>query len=352
MYLARLLKTLPGTEFIATSDAYEPRRIAAAEKMGAQPVNDYREILDRKDVDAVVIGAPDHWHVRMTLDAVAAGKDVYVEKPVTHDISEGEKLIAGVEQSKRVVATGTQQRSWEHYILAKQLVQGGKLGQITLAEMYWYQNYIRPTWQDPDSQIDPAKLDWQKFLGGAPDQAFDPLRFRRWRFFWDFGGGIFTDLMTHWIDVVQWFMGSPTIKSVQASGSKHAIPQFQCPDTVNASILFPQNFTAVYNGTMVSSIEDGGIIFRGSEGVMKLTRDGFRVYPEGASQRVDGFPEPEIVVKSSGDGTLTNLRNWLDCVRSRALPNAHVRAGVEAANASHLANLAMRQGKVLGPAGA
>jgi predicted dehydrogenase len=275
---------------------------------------------------------------------------VYVEKPVTHDISEGDKLISGVDQSKRVVATGTQQRSWEHYLLARQLVQGGRLGQITLAEMYWYQNYIHPTWQDPESEIDVSRLNWQQFLGGAPDQPFDPLRFKRWRFFWDFGGGIFTDLMTHWIDVVQWFMNSPAPQSVQAAGSKHAIPQWQCPDTVNASMVFPQNFTAVYNGTMVSSIDDGGIILRGSGGVMKLTRDGFWVYREGAQLRGDrGMSEPDIAVKSGEDGTLTNLRNWLDCIRTRAVPNANVRAGVEAARTSHLANLAMKQGKVLGP---
>jgi predicted dehydrogenase len=350
MYLAQLLKTLPANEILATSDAYEPRRIEAAEKMGppARPVSDYREILDRSDIDAVVIGAPDHWHVPMTLDAVSAGKDVYVEKPVTHNVSEGDKLIAAVEKSKRVVATGTQQRSWDHYILARQLVQAGRLGQITLAETYWYQNYIRPSWQQ--AEVDPSRLDWKKFLGSAPDQPFEPVKFLRWRFFWDFGGGIFTDLMTHWIDVVQWFLDSPLPDAVQASGATYALHQWQCPDTVNASIQFPQRFTSVYNGTMVSSLEDGGIVFRGSDGVMKLTREGFWLYRESNSRRNDrDLPEPEMVVKSSGDGTRTNLANWLDCIRSRALPNAHVRAGVDAARTSHLTNLAMREGQVIKP---
>jgi predicted dehydrogenase len=352
MYLARLLKSLPGNEIVAACDVYEPRRLEAAEKMGPQtkPVSDYREVLDRNDIDAVVIGAPDHWHVPMTLDSVTAGKDVYCEKPVTHTIEEGDKLIAGVEKSKRVVATGTQQRSWDHYILARQLVQGKRLGQITLAEMYWYQNYIRTTWQDPETEIDPARLDWKKFLGSAPDQPFDLVKYRRWRFFWDFGGGAFTDLMTHWIDVVQWFLNSPFPSSVQASGSTYALNELQCPDTVNASIQFPQHFTATYNGTMVSSLEDGGIVFRGTEGVMKLTRSGFWVYREANHSRNDrNLPEPDFVVKSTGDGTRTNLENWLECVRSRGVPNANVRAGVEAARTSHLANLAMRQTKVIRP---
>ena len=343
-------KTRLLTEFVAACDAYEPRRLEAVDKLGAQTKQylDYREVLDRNDIDAVMIGAPDHWHVPMTLDAVAAGKDVYVEKPVTHRLEEGDKLISGVEKSKRVVATGTQQRSWDHYILAKQLVQEGRLGQITLAEMYWYQNYVRPTWQDPESQVDLSKLDWKRFLGSAPEQPFDEVRFRRWRFFWDFGGGIFTDLMTHWIDVVQWYMNSPMPKMVNASGATHALREWQCPDTVNAAIQFPQNYTAVYDGTMISSLEDGGIIFRGTKGVMKLTRAGMWVYSEFSQHRsARDLPDPEIEMKSSDDGTRTNVQNWLNCIRSRALPNASVRAGVEAARTSHLANLSMREGKAV-----
>ncbi len=348
-YLAQLLDRLPANEIVAACDINELHRFAAVDTVGnqAKPAADYREVLDRNDIDAVVIGAPDHWHVRMTLDAVAAGKDVYCEKPITHTIEQGDLLIAGVEKSKRVVATGTQQRSWDHYLLAKELVQGGRLGQVTLAEMYWFQDYLR----DPQPEVDPTRVDWKQFLGSAPDQPFDVIKYQRWRFFWDFGGGIFTDLMTHWIDVVQWYMQSPLPSSVVAAGTTHALHDLQCPDTVNASILFPQNYTAVYNGTMVSSLEDGGIVFRGSDGIMKLTRAGFWVYNEADYHRNDHqLPEPEIVMKSTGDGTKTNLQNWLDCIRTRGVPNANVRAGVEAARTSHLANQAMRQAKVIQPA--
>ncbi len=345
MYLARILKDLPGTEIVAACDVYEPRRLAAAEKMGpqAEPSADYRQVLDRKDTDAVVIAAPDHWHTPMTLDAVAAGKDVYVEKPVTHNVAEGDKLIVAVERSKRVVASGTQQRSWDHYLLARQIVESGRLGQITLVQCYWYQNYLRRP--RPDQEIDSTKLDWERWLGPARQQPFDAVRFRRWRFFWDFGGGIFTDLMTHWIDVIQWVMSSPAPKSVQASGATHALKMLECPDTVNAAIQFP-SYTAVYYGTMVGSLEGGGIIFRGSEAMMKLTRDGFSVYREGQIPAENtALPEPSIQVKSTGDGTVANLKNWLDSIRTRALPNAHIRAAVEAARTSHLANQALRSGR-------
>jgi predicted dehydrogenase len=347
-YLAGLVKNLPGTEVVAACDVYEPRRLEAAQKMGppCEPVADYRAVLDRSDIDAVIIGAPDHWHVPMTLEAVAAGKDVYVEKPVTHKVEEGEKLIAAVEKSRRVVATGTQQRSWDHYLLAKEIIDSGRLGQITLVECYWYQNYLRRP--RPDREIEFAKLDWERWLGAAPKRAFDPIVYRRWRFFWDFGGGIFTDLMTHWIDVIQWFLASPAPSAVQALGATHALKTLECPDTVNAALQFPKNFTVVYNGTMIGSLDGGGIIFRGSEAMMKLTRDGFAVYREGFIPAENtALPEPSIAVKSTGDGTSANLKNWLDCVRSRAVPNANVRAGVEAARTSHLANQAMRSGNML-----
>src|SRR5687768_11729591 len=139
--LMRNLKDLPGQEIVAVSDVYEPRLLEAAEITAGKAVKvpDYRRILDDKEVDAVLIGAPDHWHKTMTLDALAAGKDVYLEKPVSHSIEEGEAMVKAVEASKQVVQTGTQQRSWEHWILGKQIVDSGKLGQVTFVNTYWYQ---------------------------------------------------------------------------------------------------------------------------------------------------------------------------------------------------------------------
>jgi predicted dehydrogenase len=243
-----------------------------------------------------------------------------------------------------VVATGTQQRSWDHFIQAKELVQGGKLGQIALAQCYWYQNYHRPQRPADAGAIDAAKLDWKSWLGTAPEQPFSEIRYRRWRWFWDFGGGAFTDLMTHWIDVIMWYMGSPMPRTVSAFGAVHVNHDLELPDTVNAAIEFPNNYTAVYTGTMIESLEDGGIVLRGTDAMMKLTRAGFDIYAEGKS-RGGQLPPPELSVKSTGDGTKTNLQNWLDCIRSRKQPNANIRAGVEAARTSHLANQAMREGR-------
>ena len=177
---------------------------------------DYREVLARRDIDAVIVGSPDHWHVPMTMDAVAAGKDVYVEKPVSHSIEEGERVEKAVTASKQIVQVGYQQRSWDHFLAAREIVSSGKLGAITLVLTSWYQDYLSSLRQRP--VIDPATVDWKRFLGSAPDQPFDALRCARWRWFWDFGGGHLTDLYSHYGDVVQWYMNQYSPRAVMAMG--------------------------------------------------------------------------------------------------------------------------------------
>ncbi len=345
--VTRRARDTPNVEVVAVSDVYAPRREEAAQEMGetAKPAKDYREVLGRKDIDGVIIATPDHWHTPMVLEAISAGKDIYCEKPVTHEIEEGGKLIAAVEGSKQVVATGTQQRSWDHYLAAKEIVDSGELGQVIFVESWWYQDYLGS--KDP-GEVDVSQLDWEQWLGSRPKQPFEAMKFRRWRFFWDFGGGVFTDLMTHWIDVIQWFMNSPEPKRVQASGSTHAVTWLEAPDTVTATLLYPQNYTVLYHSSMTGRLEGGGIIFRGTKAMLKLTRDGYAVYPEGVvPSEFTGLPEPIKKMEQTGDGTKTNVENWIDCVRSRKTPNANIRAGVEAARASHLANIAMRQEKIV-----
>lgn len=348
-----------GAEVRGVSDVYVPRREQASEQFGsmAKPFADYREVLNDKDIDAVVIGTPDHWHAPMTIEAVAAGKDVYVEKPVTHNLAEGDKLVQAVEDSGQVVATGTQQRSWKHFREAKQLIDQGVLGKITFVRCHWSQNYSR-FGSSPAPDIDLSQLDWEQWLGPAPKQPFDKTRFRFWRFFWDFGGGSITDLMTHWIDVIQWFMESPRAHEVHAAGTTYTQDWLEAPDTVTATMLFPEGYMAAYEGNMTFGLLGGGIVFRGDKAMMRLSRLGYDVYEEGARPfEAVSLPEPihhfsrsedtSTIERVDGTGTLSNVRNWLDCMRSRSTPNAHIRAGVEAAATSHWANKAMREKKVL-----
>jgi predicted dehydrogenase len=220
-------------------------------------------------------------------------------------------------------------------------VAGGKLGQISLVLTSWYQDYVVNSQTPP--KMDASKIDWKRFLGSAPDQPFDALRCMRWRWFWDFGGGHLTDLYSHYGDVVQWYLEQYAPLSAQAIGNREALPQFECPDTINAAWNYP-GFTVVYNGALNGSLEGGNIMFRGHRATMKLNRDGFSVYPEGKVQReLTHWPEPEIAVKSAADGTIAHVQNFLDCVRNRRVPNAPIWPAVAIARAAHLANSAWRK---------
>jgi predicted dehydrogenase len=340
------LKTIAGAELTAVCDVYEPRLLQAAEIAGpaALKVGDYRRILDSREIDAVLIGSPDHWHRKMTLDAVAAGKDVYVEKPVSHSIEEGAEMVKGVEASKQIVQTGTQQRSWDHWMLGKQIVDSGRLGQITFVHTYWYQHARAGRY----APVTMEKLDWKQWLGSAPDQPFRPERFYQWRHFWDFGGGCLTDLMTHWIDVVHWYLNVEAPLSAVTSGRNYNIKIWEAPDTVSTTLEFPNSFTCAYLGTYVSRVDDGGLEFRGDLGTLKIDRARLAFYRDATPYAPGSHaPEPEIFVRSSADGSVAHLQNWIDCIRSRKTPNANIRVGHQAARTSHIANAALRAGRAV-----
>lgn len=322
-------------ELVALCDVYSPH-LDEVKQRSTSTITcvDYHQVLD-KQLDAILIAVPDHWHVRVACDALAAGKDVYLEKPVTHTIAEGDTLIHAVRSSKRILQCGMQQRSWRHFQSAVDLIQGGNVGRITQVRTYWYQNYQRD-W--PAQPIDAQLLDWKQWLGSAPEQPFSEEKYRRWRWFWDFGGGAMTDLFTHWIDVVQWAMKTDAPSVAQMLGDKYFFEQWQCPDTVQAGFRY-NGFEVGYEGTMVSSIDDGGLEFRGTEGTIKLTRSGFELYREGVEKG-----NPVLTEHGYQDGTIDHMQNFFECLKSRKEPNAPVEAGVAAARAGHIGNLALHRG--------
>jgi predicted dehydrogenase len=325
--------------FAAVSDVYAPHCDAVKERSGGVATihHDYRELLEQ-NLDAVFIAAPDHWHVRMAVDALAAGKDVYLEKPVTHSIEEGAALTRAVRSSKQILQCGMQQRSWTHFRDAVELIQGGSLGKVLQVRTYWWQNYARG-WKQPP--VDVNALDWKAWLGSAPDQPFSEEKFNNWRWFWNFGGGAMTDLFTHWIDVVHWAMKADMPRDAQMLADKYVFEQWECPDTIQAAFRYP-GFDVVYEGMMNSSIDDGGLEFRGTEATLKIDRGGFEVYREG----VEKGQNPVLTERSTKDGTISHMQNFLDCVKSRKDPNAPVETGVAAARAGQLGNLVYKRGNV------
>src|SRR4051812_13349727 len=200
-HLMQALQKIPTAKVVALCDVWDEAAAKAkplADK-NAETTREFRRVLDRKDVDAVLIATPDHWHAPLVLEALAAGKDIYCEKPLTHKLGEGQGLIAANAVHRRVVQVGTQQRSMPHIQEARKLVQEGKLGRIFRADLTWNRNIGRG---EDKYEVDPKSVDWRMFLGNAPIQPLNPYKMREWRWFWDFGGGLFTDLMVHWIDVV------------------------------------------------------------------------------------------------------------------------------------------------------
>ncbi len=332
-------KTNVPFDIVAVSDVYKPH----AEHVKIRPSatdatvhNDFHEVVENKGIDAILIATPDHWHVRVACAALAAGKDVYLEKPVTHTPDEAATLRKGVRSGKQILQCGMQQRSWSHFRNAVELIQGGTLGRVTQVRTYWWQNYDVSWVPKP---IDTAQLDWKQWLGGAPDQPFNLEKYSRWRWFWNFGGGAMTDLFAHWIDVVHWAMKSDEPSLATMIGDNYVQKQWECPDTIQAAFRYP-DFDVVYEGMMSSSIDDGGLEFRGTDATLKLTRGGMTVWRE----RVRSNQNPVLKEDSFQDGTITHMGNFFDCIRTRKEPNAPVEAGIAAANAGHIGNLAYRSG--------
>jgi predicted dehydrogenase len=336
-YLLNAAEKAGPYQIVAVCDVYGPNCDAIKERSKGLATThvDYREVLE-SDIDAVIIASPDHWHVRMAIDALQAGKDVYLEKPVTHTLEEGATLMRAVRSSKRILQCGMQQRSWTHFRDAVDLIQAGSLGRVAQVRTYWWQNYQRD-W--PTKPIDPQALDWKRWLGSAPDQPYSEEKFFHWRWFWNFGGGAMTDLFTHWIDVAHWAMKVDQPRHAQMLADKYIFEKWDCPDTIQAAFRYP-GFDVVFEGMMSSSIDDGGLEFRGTEATLKINRAGFTVYREG----VPKDQNPVLNARNYRDGTIDHLENFFDCVKSRKEPNAPVETGIAAARAGHIGNLAYSRG--------
>jgi predicted dehydrogenase len=327
-----------GVDWAAVCDVYEVNRDLGLESAGstAKGYNDHRKLLERKDIDAVLIATPEHWHHDHLLDTVRAGKDAYCEKPLSWSIQQGADMVAEVRKTDRIVQVGMQRRSSPDIQECKKIIDQGTIGEIGLvrAEWYWDVNLrVRPVLRD--------KLDWERFVGPARKQPFEPVRFRHWRYFWDFSGGNMTDQGTHLMDVVQWFTGATQPLSALCCGEVYKLQPSETPDTFCAVFEYPR-FTCTWTLTYTNSFENGwGLVFQGQKGTLELCESGYRVYKEPwGGQRWDR-PAPETERLPGGlTHTLPHIRNFLDCVRSRQQPNATVELGFQAVRALHLANIA------------
>ncbi len=317
-------------------DVYDVQRNRAKEQLGVAPPElvALEETLQRKDIDAVLIGTPDHLHLAHATATLKAGKHIYLEKPSSHKFEEGAKLIAAVKQSGKVCQTGTQQRSGAHYRRAKEeFFDKGKLGQVIFARAVWHDF----PWQRRKiaPQPRPAGLDWERFLGDAPKVAYDWIRYDSWRYFPDYGGGLLADILTHWADVAQWMMNETRpLNAVATGGIYHLNDGRVNYDTVNAMLQYKN-----WNLTFESSVlplrnERPGVLFQGTEGTLELTRADYVFTP---------YKGEPTVVKAEGNLEVAHANNFLDAIQSGKKLNADIETGIAACNPVHLAKAAYWQ---------
>jgi predicted dehydrogenase len=348
-FLMQALAKMESTRIVHVCDIWDYSLAEAKRLAGSNPkaTKKSAELFADKDVAAVLIGAPDHQHVPLTIAACEAGKDVYVEKPLTHDRAEGESVLAAEANHKRIVQVGMQQRSMPHIVEARELIAAGKIGKVVKVRMSWNRNQDRV--RRNALGVKPAEVDWAGFLGTARKQPFDEYRFRNWRWFWDFGGGIFTDLMVHWIDVAHFVLGvdEPT-QAVSLGEFVTAKDVWETPDTVQTILKYANGLQMHFEGTFANASKAAHIEFLGTQANLYIDRGRFELTPERNKpgepiERILGSGLRGLDFYDKPDGERLHLQNWLDSIRTRKPPSAPAKAGVAAANAAHLANAALRK---------
>ena len=360
--------SLPDVEIAAICDVYGPNLAKAAALVpSAQQHKDFREILDRKDIDAVIVGAPDHWHPLMTVMACQAGKDVYVEKPTSVAIAEGRKMVEAARKYERIVQVGTQQRSAAHFQKAVELVGSGRLGRIAMVRCWNANNQSPEGFGNPPDGDPPPDLDWDMWLGPAPKVPFNPNRFgvypdawSYFRYFWDYAGGMMTDWGVHLIDIVHWAMKVDAPLAVSAVGGKLAIDDNrETPDTIVASYQYP-GFIMTYENRSGNSRDINGhgygIEFYGTDGTLFVDRSGLEIVPEkrkvegtasSGTQSSETIDRTEPLTLESTKDNPTHAQNFIACVKSRELPICDIEIGHRSSSAAILGNLAYRTGASL-----
>ena len=326
-----------GAECVAVAEVYAPNLESGLKNSpNAKGYVDYHEVLAQSGVDAVVIASPDHQHAPMLMAALAAKKDVYLEKPMSHSIEESQRMIQAVRKAAQVVQIGMQRRSAPAVLKAREIVDSGILGKITLVKPMWNWNVSGPLNNRPL----PGTLDWKRFLGPAKGRVLEPMRFRSWRYFWDYSGGNMTDQGTHLMDVVQWFTNSGFARSAVCYGQAAKNTGSEVPDVFCAVFEYP-NLMATWTLNYCNSYDnDWSVQFQGDQGTMIMDNTGFRIWKEPVPKN----PEP-VQQMAAPIPIEPHIQNFMDCVRSRKEPNAPVEVGASAVSAPHLANIAFHKGR-------
>jgi predicted dehydrogenase len=338
----------PGVDCAVVCDVDERHLAKAVDHVanqgGKKPdaVKDFRRVVERNDLDAVLVATPDHWHALPTIYACQTGKDVYVEKPLARTIDECGAIVHAAHENKRVVQMGTQWRSEQHYQDVVNYVQSGKLGKIRSIRGWSYK-----TWDiksQPDGPI-PKGVDYDMWLGPSPERSFNPNRFHKnFRWYWDYAGGLMTDLGVHVINLCQWATGLENPSRISSMGGTRVLDGIiEAPDTQTAIYEFPEyTFTWEHqlHGTIGPHKGQSGACFSGSNGSLIVSQSGWEVVPDRAEK---GAIEAEAH-KSGTDGRPAHVANFLSCMKSRKEPVSNPVVGKHVTTLAHLGSIAARTG--------
>jgi predicted dehydrogenase len=319
----------------------------AGSKEKAEHYDDYRKLLEHKGLDAVIIATPDHHHKDCLVAAMAAGKHAYCEKPLTHSVDEGKEMIAAVRKAKKVVQVGNQRHSGEHWARCREVIQSGDFGDLVWVKVWDCRNWVK---RDPfappkdfnKTQI--AGINWEAFLGKAKKQPFDSTKYWAWRWYWDFAGGLMTDIGAHQLDIVQWLGGVEVPKSAVANGGTYHFKHWETPDVIHGVWDYGK-FTATFAVEFINGFDGVGATFYGTKQTLHCDADAggtIRVY-----ETIDKFnpamkPKAEWKVVNE---TPMHVRNWLAAIKDNKDPSSPIELGHKVITAAHMANMAFRGGK-------
>ncbi|MCL4795984.1 MAG: Gfo/Idh/MocA family oxidoreductase [Bryobacteraceae bacterium] len=382
--LMAALMVHPQASITGVVDAYKGRTERAVDRVGKQArvMRDYREAIADKSIDALVVVTPDHWHKRMVLDALAAGKDVYCEKPLTFQSSEGLEIIEAARKTGRIVQVGSQGVSSQTQIKARQLIQEGKIGQVTTVRAAYNRNTASGAWIYPiPPDASPSTVDWEMFLGPAPKRPFDLERFFRWRCYQDYSGGIATDLFVHLCTTIHYLMNAKVPAKVMAMGQLYRWKESRdVPDTLNALLEYPEGFSVNLSSTFNNqSTAEGSFQFLGTEGTLSLEWGRLLYQPESAREDnrwiVESWPrrleeaywndpkvreqelpstwkarmvDAETAFREEGrDATVDHFGHFLESIRTRKSYWQDAAVGHRAAACAHMVNRSVTTGKMV-----
>jgi predicted dehydrogenase len=308
--------------------------------------NDYRKLLDHKGLDAVIVATPDHHHKEQLLAAMSAGLHAYCEKPLSHTVEQGKEMVAAVRKAKKVVQVGNQRHSGDHWVRAKETVQSKDFGDLVWVKVWDCRNWIK---RDPfappkdfgKEQI--AGIDWAMFLGSAPKREFDATRYWAWRWYWDYAGGLLTDIGAHQLDIVQWLGGVEVPKSATANGGTYHFKHWETPDVVHGVWDYGR-FVATFAVEFVNGYDGVGATFYGTKQTLHCDADAGGTIK--LFDTIDKFvpsmkPKAEWKVENE---TPLHVRNWLSAVKDNKDPSSPIELGHKVITAAHMANIAFRTG--------